>query len=113
MHKGATAISSAHFGPGSGSVLMDEVACLGTESWLTSCIHASSHDCSHSEDASVRCGCVSGAIGLFGGGGLHEGRVHVCLNGVWGTVCDDNWSSNDASVVCRQLGYSTTGEHIL
>ena len=31
--------------------------------------------------------------------------MEVCIGKVWGTVCDDGWSSNDARVVCRQLGF--------
>jgi len=46
---------------------------------------------------------------LRGGTTAREGRVEICLGGVWGTVCDNGWGTTDARVVCRQLGYPTIG----
>ena len=43
------------------------------------------------------------------GGESYEGRVEICLNNKWGTVCDNAWDRNDASVVCKQLGLQTSG----
>ena len=50
--------------------------------------------------------CIHGALRLVDGRSSNEGRVEICINGVWGSVCDDGWNNNDARVVCRQLGYS-------
>ena len=52
--------------------------------------------------------CTEGQIRLRGG--QRQGTVEICLNGFWGTICDNSWDSRDASVVCRQLGYPVLGE---
>ena len=41
----------------------------------------------------------------MGGSGPHEGCVQVYQNDVWGTVCDNGWDLQDATVVCHELDY--------
>ena len=57
-------------------------------------------------------GCTHGAVRLIGGAYSFEGRVEVCVNGLWGTVCHDLWSSTDAALGCKFFGYSTYGKSI-
>ena len=56
--------------------------------------------------------CPSGDIRLIGGSVEDEGRVELCLNNAWGTICDDGFDVNDANVICRQLGYPDHGTNI-
>ena len=43
------------------------------------------------------------AIRFVGGQHPLEGRVEVCVDGQWSTVCDDQWDVADARVICKQL----------
>ncbi|XP_077202299.1 neurotrypsin-like isoform X10 [Paroedura picta] len=52
----------------------------------------------------ANCDCHQGAVRLAEGG-----RVELHFHGLWGTICGDEWTDRDASVVCRQLGISEIG----
>ena len=56
--------------------------------------------------------CYDGDIRLVNGSQPHEGRVEICFNETWVTVCDYiyDYHTSLANVVCKQLGYTEACE---
>ena len=114
-YEGAEARLGASFGQGTDVILLSNVFCGGNFSNIGDCQYrtGSAINCGHNEDAGVICqsACSNGDVRLVDGPNMYEGRVEVCFNQEWGTVCDDHWSTNDGTVICRQLGFSTDSEY--
>ncbi|XP_071807344.1 scavenger receptor cysteine-rich domain superfamily protein-like [Asterias amurensis] len=94
----------AAYGPGTGAITLDDIACLGSEDRLVDCPNRGlgQHNCAHTEDAGVVC---NGKVRLAGSTHPLEGRLEIFHDGEWGIVCDNGWDKKDANVVCKQLGY--------
>ena len=60
-------------------------------------------------NTSVDTSCSDGDVRLVGGINEAEGSVEMCYNKFWGSVCHRSWSTADANVVCKQLGYQSAG----
>ena len=56
--------------------------------------------------------CSDGAVRLVGGSTEYEGRLEICINKIWRTVCSSNSyyrNRQTSRVVCRQLGHQGLG----
>ena len=54
--------------------------------------------------------CTEKEIRLYRENDEKSGIIEVCYEGVWGSVCDDDWGNKDANVACKQLGFFGYGE---
>ena len=57
--------------------------------------------------------CSEGEVRLVDGQNEYEGRVEVCRDGEWKTICDRLWSEEEAKVVCRHLNYSNPSSTLI
>lgn len=57
--------------------------------------------------------CADGDIRLQGGTNEREGRIEICNDETWGTVCDRAFGVPDGNVACRQLGFAPIGRYHL
>ncbi|XP_022807720.1 deleted in malignant brain tumors 1 protein-like [Stylophora pistillata] len=96
----------AKFGQGTGPIWLDDVQCVGDETFISQCNHKGwgDHNCGHSKDAGVMCRLAVVRL-LNSNNSPSSGRVEVLYNGTWGRICSHRWDQQDADVVCRQLGH--------
>ena len=55
--------------------------------------------------------CMEGSVRLVNGSFTTEGRVEVCSNGIWGSICSNKFTAIDAYVICKELGYGLLGKY--
>ena len=70
------------------------------------------------DTSTMQANCSTGNIRLVGTedveAGTKEGRVEICINNAWGTVCDKFFGPPDAGVVCHQIGgFTRDGMHVV
>ena len=88
--------------------------CTGNEESLLDCLYTKTPSCGKAEAVGVVCepNCTEGELRLADGNTPYEGRVELCMGGLWGTVCDKSWSTRDSEVICKQMNLSKIGEVI-
>ncbi|XP_071819145.1 scavenger receptor cysteine-rich domain-containing group B protein-like [Apostichopus japonicus] len=100
---------NAKYSEGSGPIMLDDVSCDGSEHMLTQCSNSGwyKHNCNHGEDAWVNCQIpVTYYPRLVAGNNWYEGRVEVWDGSRWERLCTENFNVNEASTVCKQIGFS-------
>ena len=109
---GAITVPGGVFGGTTTTSSIRSFACTGNEPSLSACPVGTGAPGSCSQAASVVCqlsdaasagNCTHGDIRLVNGTSPINGRLELCVNNAWGTMCSNLVTQKEASVVCRQL----------
>ena len=73
---------------------------------MTTFLSFTSLDANYTVDTS----CNNNDVRLVGSINKLEGRVEMCYNKLWLSVCINSWTATDANVVCQKLGHQLTGQ---
>ncbi|CAG2223876.1 unnamed protein product [Mytilus edulis] len=83
---------------------IDNIICSGSESDLQACSYSwTTTSCDGYSNVGLF--CEPTPVKLVNGAGLWEGRIEIFKNGHWGSVCDSSFSTKEALVICRMLGF--------
>ncbi|XP_052098351.1 deleted in malignant brain tumors 1 protein-like [Mytilus californianus] len=98
--------TNSPFGEGVGAIHLDNVQCTGSERTLLECQSNGwgVHNCRHYEDAGVS--CYNNSVRLNSRGRTDVGTVEIHTEGAWVQVCDAGWDDIDATVLCKEMGFS-------
>ena len=72
-------------------------------------LYSISHHCIAIGEYITHSNCSDGEIRLAGKVTTTSGRLEICYNKVWGTVCSRGWELKDSYVACRELGFHQNG----
>lgn len=109
---GAIAVPRRFYEESALASVVTDVECTGEETELLQCGLVTSPSCpTHQSDAGLVCqatttalgNCSRGDVRLVNGTTPFEGRVEVCINNAWGSVCDSTFSQDEANVICSQI----------
>ena len=110
---GAGIVEDGRYNPTSNMSLFQNFTCSGEENSLAECDSNSACISRCATPYGIQCysqgDCSQNSIRLVNGDIAQEGRLEICIDGVWGAVCGEEWNKIDAQVVCRQLGLGTAG----
>ncbi|XP_053387279.1 deleted in malignant brain tumors 1 protein-like [Mercenaria mercenaria] len=103
----------ARYGQGSGQIYVDRLECPASTNTdfppLNDCKYAvdNYYNCGHNKDVSVMCYGPTlniTAARIVNGTGPYDGRAEINVNGIWGTICDQNFNIKAADLFCDLLG---------